>query len=206
VELILKGAVAGITLSFLIGPVFFALIQVGISKGFRAGLAMCSGIWLSDFLIIIVSYLGISYILMFTKWEGFAPFIGTLGGMILIGFGVGSWYNIKKESTKKFEDIKHPSIGVLSAKGFLINSFNPFTILFWLGLMSTIVADQAQSGKNALLFFTPLLSMVIVFDLLKIGLAKKISKWLLPAYVMNFRRAIGILLILFGGIMIWRVW
>jgi len=206
VDLIIKGAIAGITLSFLIGPVFFALIQVGMSKGFRAGLAMCSGIWLSDILIILISYLGLSYILIFTQWDGFAPLMGTIGGLILIGFGIGSWQVNKTQPKENLHAFHMSSISTLSVKGFIINSFNPFTIIFWLGLMSTIVAQQAQSGKNALFFFTPLLIMVIIFDLLKVLLAKKISKWLKPNYISKFRQLIGFLLVIFGSIMIWKVW
>ena len=43
-EIILSGIGMGIVLSFLTGPVFFALIKTSIEKGFYAGVALAAGV------------------------------------------------------------------------------------------------------------------------------------------------------------------
>ncbi len=206
-DLILKGAIAGFTLSFLIGPVFFALIEIGMDKGFRAGLAMCSGIWLSDILIILIAFLGLSYVLALVEWEGFRPWLGSIGGLILITFGILSWFKppVVVKSAEKFQ-LKKLDLINLSIKGFVINTLNPFTVIFWLGLMSTIVASSAKTGPQAIIFFTSLLLVVIIFDLLKVLLAKKISQYLRIEYIGTIKKFIGLTLLVFGFVLIWRVW
>lgn len=206
-DLILKGAIAGFTLSFLIGPVFFALIETGMEKGFRAGLAMCAGIWLSDFLIIIITFLGLSYVLALVEWDGFRPWLGSIGGIILIAFGLASWF--KPPSTEGLKDkfqLNKLNYLNLSIKGFVINSLNPFTVIFWLGIMSTVVANSAKTGAQASMFFTSLLFVVIIFDLLKVLLAKKISQYLRIEYIGTLKKFIGLTLLVFGFVLIWRVW
>lgn len=206
-DLFLKGAIAGLTLSFLIGPVFFAIVQTGVEKGFRAGLALCGGIWLSDLIIILLAYLGLSYILLLVQWEGFAPWVGTVGGLILISFGMGALFNrqVVSEVDETIRISKKKYLG-LSIKGFVFNTLNPFTIVFWLGLMSTVVAESAKSGAQATLFFASLLGVMITFDVLKVVLSKKIKFWLHPPNVIRLRKFIGIALLVFGFILLFRVW
>ena len=58
-EIILNGIVSGVVLAFLIGPVFFAIIQTSIERGFWSGVFVAMGVSLSDILYITVSYLGL---------------------------------------------------------------------------------------------------------------------------------------------------
>jgi len=79
-------------------------------------------------------------------------------------------------------------------------------MVFWLGLMSTVVAQQALKGSDASMFFGSLLVVMITFDLLKIGLSKKIRNWISVSNVEILRKSIGFLLIAFGVILFIRVW
>jgi threonine/homoserine/homoserine lactone efflux protein len=55
---ILAGLPWGIFLSFMIGPVFFILIETSITKGFRAALTFDLGVVLGDIFFIGIAYLG----------------------------------------------------------------------------------------------------------------------------------------------------
>ena len=47
-----SGILLGLTLSILTGPILFTIIQTSIEEGFRAGITVASGIWISDLLFI----------------------------------------------------------------------------------------------------------------------------------------------------------
>ena len=48
----------GFGLAFMVGPVFFTLIETSITKGFRAALTFDLGVVLADTMFITVSYFG----------------------------------------------------------------------------------------------------------------------------------------------------
>ena len=59
-EIVLNGIVSGIVLAFLIGPVFFTIIQTSIERGFWSGVFVAIGVSLSDAFYILVSYFGLT--------------------------------------------------------------------------------------------------------------------------------------------------
>ena len=56
IEDILTGIPLGFFLSFMIGPVFFVLIETSITKGFRAAMSFDFGVVLADIFFIAVAY------------------------------------------------------------------------------------------------------------------------------------------------------
>ncbi|MEJ6695802.1 MAG: hypothetical protein QNK55_00365, partial [Saprospiraceae bacterium] len=58
----LEGVVFGLILTIMLGPIFVALTQTGIDKGARAGITVGVGVWSSDLLVILFSYLFISQV------------------------------------------------------------------------------------------------------------------------------------------------
>ena len=59
-NILIEGIKVGLILCFLIGPIFFALVQTGVEEGLRAGTAVGLGIWISDLIFILGVYRGIS--------------------------------------------------------------------------------------------------------------------------------------------------
>ncbi|MFK8103390.1 MAG: LysE family translocator [Saprospiraceae bacterium] len=202
----------GMVLCFLIGPIFFALIQAGIEQGFRAGVAIGLGVWISDFLYIAAVYWGVSYVMAWVEVDGFKFYLGLIGGVLLIAFGVGTLISrvpdppvLAGSTAKKKEPYRYSSYPTLLLKGFLINTINPFTVFFWLSIMSTVIVKGDLGTSDALLFFLGLFLTIVATDLAKVYLAKVIRHWLKPKYVLWVRRFSGIALIVFGIILIFRV-
>ena len=90
-------------------------------------------------------------------------------------------------------------------KGFLINGINPFALILWLGIVTTYVLGADLNNQNALWFITGILGTIIITDLIKILLAKKIRKLLKPIHIIRIRQVTGIILIVFGVVVIIRV-
>lgn len=195
----------GLALSILAGPILIALIQTSIEQGFRAGIMVGAGIWFSDLLFICATYFGLAWVVELTEWKGLDTALGVVGGLILIAFGVGT-YLTKPPKVEGFEKkaVRHSPYISLWIKGFVINTFNPFTIFFWLGISGLLFTERNLLPSEAKLFYTGLLGTVALTDSLKIALAKAIRRWLKPKYILWLRRIAGIALIIFGLFLLGR--
>lgn len=194
-DVVINGFVFGLVLCVLIGPVFFALIQNSIEKGFRAGFFMAIGIAISDALYILITYLGISQL---TNNRQFNMWLGGLGGVIMLGFGIfymfkpvptESLKQLHQESTKWFQQI---------IKGFFLNGVNPFVLFFWIGIVSKVSVDFAYTTHEAVSFFAVLVVTVFLVDILKAHFAVKLAQIVTPKFIKIMNRVVGVALILFS--------
>jgi threonine/homoserine/homoserine lactone efflux protein len=200
-EYLLKGITYGLMLSILIGPIFFALLQAGIEKGIKTGLAIGVGIWISDFLYITTVYLGLSWISAVTALPNFRFYVGIIGGVILIAFGIGTLLNNK--AVNNTQKIKQSGYLAYAVKGFLINTFNPFTVFFWVAMSSEVLISEPTRAEM-MLFYGGIFGVVVSTDIIKVVLAKQISKYLKMSYILTFRKIVGIILLLGGFILMYR--
>jgi threonine/homoserine/homoserine lactone efflux protein len=198
---LLKGITYGLMLSILIGPIFFALLQAGIEKGFKMGLVVGVGIWISDFIYIITVYSSLNWIQNITDSPNFKFYVGAIGGVILIAFGIGTLLDNKKiDTTKK---IKQSGYFAHVAKGFLLNTVNPFTLFFWIAMSTEILASE-PSTTEATFFFGGIFGVIVLTDIIKVALAKQISKYLKMSYIITFRKIVGVVLLIGGVALIYK--
>ena len=61
IEAVISGIGFGLVLTFLTGPVFFALIKTSIEKGFHAGVALALGVVSSDMVFVGAILFGSQY-------------------------------------------------------------------------------------------------------------------------------------------------
>lgn len=198
-QTLVEGIQTGLILCFLIGPIFFTLIQTGVERGFRAGAAVGLGIWMSDAIFVLIFFSSIQYISQLMEWDGFEFYVGIVGSLILAGFGLAAL--LTKPAFQNPAEVHFrpaSSYFTLWVKGFLINAVNPFTILFWFGLMTTSILKKGLDSQNVLIYFGGTLGTVIITDLIKILLAKRIRRWMQPKHILLLRRISGVALILFG--------
>ncbi|MCB0705275.1 MAG: LysE family transporter [Saprospiraceae bacterium] len=203
-----QGILLGLGLSLLVGPLIVALLEASLTQGFRAGLAVGIGIWVSDALYILVTYFGLSYIQVLTAWNGFEITLGLIGGLVLIGFGLGAILLRPQVNIESINLIpKKKSYLKWGIKGFLINTLNPFTVLFWTGVASGIIAKPGFQPTDALPFYLGLFSMIVLSDSIKIWLAKLIRKKIRSGFTKYLQLSAGIALLCFGVALIIRsVW
>lgn len=194
-DVIFNGILFGLLLCVLIGPVFFALIQNAIEKGFNSGVFMAIGIAISDAFYIVVTYLGISQL---TNNENFNMWLGGIGGTLMLGFGISYIFKpvpakglkrTHQETTKWFQQI---------VKGFVLNGVNPFVLFFWIGIVSKVTLTFEYNTNQAITFFTVLVSTVFLVDLLKSHFAVKLSTIVTPRFMKIMNRVVGVALILFS--------
>jgi len=190
-----KGLLFGLLLSFLLGPVFFALLQTSIEKGFKAGLFMAIGIAISDSLYIFITYTSVSFI---SENDQIKFILGLFGSMIMIAFGL---FTFLKPVPKR--GLRQPHFETNNylrkiVKGFLLNVINPFLLIFWLGVAGMITIEFHYSFDQASLFYVGVVSMVLSMDITKAFLATKIRDLITPRLMKILNRSVGVALILFG--------
>ena len=204
-----QGIVLGLTLSVLAGPMMFLFLQLGVERGFRAGTAAAAGAWTSDIVYMLGSYFGVSYLLKLTQWNGFQLYMGLIGGAILIATGLSIIFSRQTPQGKVVQPSTGPGAGnsylALYLKGFLINTFNPFAAFFWLSVVSAASATGNLTGPAVTGLFSGIIGTIVLTDMLKVFLAKRIKPWLSQHKLFLFRRISGIALIAFGVVLVMRV-
>jgi threonine/homoserine/homoserine lactone efflux protein len=202
-QYIAEGFILGLTLTILLGPIFVALTQTGIQHGIKAGISVGTGIWISDLMVIIASWLFIRQIDSIAHDPAFQSWMGMLGGIILMIFGAVSFMNKHRndEQTKAFSAKSY--FGYFT-KGFAVNFFNPFTFVFWIGVMSTYVLGKNISGWEAILLFGSIMLTIIITDSLKVVLAKMIRSKMKHHHILLFSKVAGIMLLIFGIVLLVR--
>jgi threonine/homoserine/homoserine lactone efflux protein len=200
-----KGIVLGLTVCFLIGPSFFALLQTSIHRGFKSGFFLCLGIVISDFTLIALSYIGALQILDNAKNQ-FT--IGIVGGIILVAFGVYTFTRkifIAKDEVDDDIRVKTPRPITYILKGYFTNIANPFLLIFWIGTMG-LVSSQYEIGTNSvIIFFTGTLVTIFTTDIAKCFVANKLKQYLKPNILHWINYILGVALVLSGIILIIRV-
>ncbi len=202
-----EGIILGLTLAFLIGPAFVALVQTSIHYGQKTGLLFALGIALSDLTLIALSYLGA---VQFIRDSSNQLIIGVVGGIVLIVFGLVTFLKKYKVSTTRGIEVKVSISGggffrhIL--KGFFMNILNPFLLIFWLGVMSFVSARYGVGTKEVVTFFTAAIITVFVTDSVKCIIASRIRRYLNISILTYVNKGVGIALMVFGLVMFARVY
>ncbi|MEO8234844.1 MAG: LysE family transporter [Flavobacterium sp.] len=202
-----NGIPLGIFLSFMIGPVFFVLLEISITKGFRAALMFDLGVILADIFFIGVAYLG-SYRLIQSLKDDPALFI--FGGIIMVTYGLISYFKLRKVHKAENEDeavelIKKDYLN-LFIKGFLLNFINIGVLGFWLLIIITFVPKMHMELSNVIWFFTTVIVTYIATDIGKILLAKQLRSKLTTTNIIKIKKISSILLIVFGAFLLSQGW
>ena len=204
---ILAGLPWGLFLSFMVGPVFFILLETSITKGFRAAIVFDFGVVLGDIFFIGIAYLG-SYRLIQSLKDKPALFI--FGGIIMLAYGIISFIRLKNEEKIDDEEIDRDIIkrnyGSLFIKGFLLNVINIGVLGFWLAVIISVGPKLEMQNSRMITFFTSVIITYLLVDCIKILLAKQLKSKMTPTNIVKIKKAISIVLMVFGVVLITQGW
>lgn len=204
-EVVLAAFVLGVTLSFMVGPVFLLLIEIAMNKGVKSALAFDIGVILADVLFIIA----ILYSSSFMKDMTHMSWIYGAGGLVILGYGL---YNVKTAKRKKIHleekdslpEMKTAGMGVYITKGFFMNFLNVGVLAFWLA--SVVVMRGSVDNDPYLLrvYFIVTVAAYVATDFIKIFSARKLQRHLTDAVLVKIERGVGFVLVAFGILMMIR--
>ena len=197
---VLTPITVGFFTAFIMGPVFWVLLETSITKGFKAAVAFDLGVMFADVCFIGICYLG-SFQLLEDEQNKQGLFV--LGGTILLLYGLFSWINRAKKNKENLDiqESKENYFG-LAAKGFAINILNVGVFIFWGGV--TIVSSPA-SGKSFtsfVLFFSIVLLSYFITDLLKVSVANRFKSLLTGKGIVIVNSIVSLILVISGVVLI----
>ncbi|WP_281541768.1 LysE family translocator [Maribacter aestuarii] len=190
----------GFLLSFMIGPVFFVLLETSAIKGFRAALSFNCGVIIADIIFIIAAYFSSFQLLENLSNQ---PGLYVFGGVILLVYGLTTFFKRDSKAVRK-KSIKITSGDYfgLFVKGFLLNFINIGVLVFWLGIIIIVGPSLENEPNRILVFFTTMLSAYFVTDIFKILLAKQLKKKLTYKRIHLIKKGIGLILVVCGIVLI----
>jgi threonine/homoserine/homoserine lactone efflux protein len=190
----------GFFMAFMIGPVFFMLIQTSILKGARAAIVFDLGVILGDLCFILIAYYGSRSLLEEIKDD---PRLFFIGGLVLIIYGLITYLEKqnKKEALESAKIVKVPiknNYLKLFFKGFFLNFINVGVLAFWLGTV-LVIGPTLKMDQNAIFwYFGTVLVGYFITDLGKIFLAKQLKSKMTQPVIFRIKKIMGIILIVCG--------
>ncbi len=201
-EIVFNGLKLGVVLAFLIGPVFFTIIQTSVERGFRNGVLVSLGVSLSDVMYVAICYFGL---VQFINDPQFRFYLAYAGGGILILFGI---YHLviksRRRMTAPLDVSSEKKTYRYFIKGFIINGMSPMVLIFWIGAISIASLDFGYTqGFEFIIFFSTVLGTVLATDILKAYLADKLRTLITHRLMVIINVVVGIFLMIFGIRLIW---
>lgn len=200
---LLQGIILGLTLSALLGPAMFTLMQTSIHRGVKSGIFLAFGIFLSDICVVYLALLGA---LQLINQKNNYMIAGIIGGSILIGFGIYTFlHKINIDENNKVIAVRVPGPITYILKGYFLNIMNPFVWFFWISAMVGVSSTYVDDKHGIILFFIGTLATVFASDVLKVFISSKIKQHLNTNILVRVNHFVGLLLIAFGLFLIVRV-
>lgn len=194
--IVLNGVKLGIVLALLIGPVFFAIIQTSIEKGFSRGVLVSLGVSVSDLIYVLICCLGF---IRFVGDKGVQEQMAWVGGTILILFGIYYLAIKTRKTAPRVTHIEERKNVRYFLKGFVINAFSPMVPLFWIGTLSVVTIDfRYDETSEIFVFYSAVLLTVLATDIGKAYMADKLRKIITPQRMAVMNAIVGVALIIFG--------
>lgn len=199
------GLQVGFVFSLFIGPVFIALFESALDRGFKGGYSTSLGIWIADFFYAATFYF------VFRHWEihfeedDIITYLALPGSIILLSIGI---FSIIKAAPsylhQPHSSNENPlSLGRCFAKGILINAISPTTVVLWASIVGSMAAMNF-SVNDFFKFFGSFLLVLITLDTIKIFLAHKLGTHLSGFHLIRIKRIVGIALIIFGLVIFFK--
>ena len=191
----------GFFLSFMIGPVFFVLIETSVTKGFRAAVVFDLGVIIAD-----VFFIALAYFSSFQLLENLSnqPGLFVFGGMIITVYGIIIFLKKPKKASQQENEYisdKKNYLGMF-IKGFLINFINIGVLVFWLGFIIITGPTLENNLNRFVVFFSTMIGVYFFTDLVKILLAKQLKKKLTPTRIVKVKKILGFILVICGLVLI----
>ena len=185
----------GLSLAAPIGPINAAQLDKGIKQGFWHAWILGWGAILADAVYMALVYLGVVH---FLEIPFMKTFLWLFGFFVLTYTGIESVINAGKlVANTRTERASHFSSFI---SGFFMSLSNPLTILFWLGIYGSILANTAAKYdiRYILLYSSAIFLGLLCWDFSMAIIASSFRRILTKTLLIIISYLSGISLIGFG--------
>lgn len=168
--------ILGISLAAPIGPVNAAQLNRGIKKGFFHAWIFGFGALLADIFYMMLVYFGVIH---FIDTSFMKTFLWIFGFFVLTYSGIESLLSIREININSdFRGNTSRFSSFLS--GFLMSISNPLTIMFWLGIYGSVLANTVSSSslQQLLLYSAAIIFGILIWDFTMAAVSSSARKFL----------------------------
>ncbi|MBT4232429.1 MAG: LysE family transporter [Flavobacteriaceae bacterium] len=196
----------GIILSFTIGPVFFTILEISVSKGFKAAVFFNIGVVFSEIVFFAIAYASTSSLLESIQEN---PSWKVLGGVLLsfyAGITLLSMYQNKDDVDQYSFNPKSESPNVIKnmIRGFLLNIINFAVLVFWILVVANYGPGFQDTDYKMVMFFLAIVGTYFSIDLGKIYLAQQLKNYLTKEIIVKIKLAVNVIILLIGLVLIFK--
>lgn len=186
----------GISLAAPVGPVNAAQLDTGIKNGFFHAFIFGFGALSADILYMIMVYFGVG---QFIDSPYIKIFLWTFGCFVLTYTGIENLLTLNKIKINMSSG-KRIRLRQALLSGFLISLLNPLTILFWLGIYGSILAQTSVSLQDdqLIIFSLAIIVGVILWDTIIAFLSSGARKYLSTRFLIIISLLSSLSMIAFG--------
>jgi threonine/homoserine/homoserine lactone efflux protein len=196
----------GIILAFTIGPVFFTILEISVSKGFRAAVFFNIGVVFSEIVFFAIAYASTSSLLESIQEN---PSWKILGGVLLSFYAgitlLGIYQNKTEEGLYSFDTgSESPNLIKNMVRGFLLNIINFAVLVFWILIVANYGPGFQDTEYKMFLFFLTIVGTYFSIDLGKIYLAQQLKSSLTRAVITKIKIVVNSVILIIGIVLIFK--
>jgi len=191
IESLFYGILTGVALCLTFGTVFFSLVQNSVDNGYRTGIKIAFGVFISDVIFVFFAIFGTS---LLPDIHNFQKWMAGAGVLFLLILGLSNL--IKGQPKIAYPTSKLGNLVYYFTTGFLLNALNPVNFISWVTIASYIRSTLHYGYNQVLLFFTASVIAVFFVECAIAVFAHKLKRIFTPKVVTIFNKVTGIVFIL----------
>ena len=196
----------GIILAFTIGPVFFTILEISVSKGFKAAVFFNIGVVFSEIVFFAIAYASTSSLLESIQEN---PSWKILGGVLLSFYAgitlLGIYQNKTEEGLYSIDPgYESPNLIKNMVRGFLLNIINFAVLVFWILIVANYGPGFQDTEYKMFLFFLTIVGTYFSIDLGKIYLAQQLKSSLTRAVITKIKIVVNSVILIIGIVLIFK--
>ncbi|MCE7038934.1 LysE family translocator [Dyadobacter sp. CY312] len=193
-EALLYGTLTGIGLCLTFGTVFFSLVQNSVDNGFRTGVKIAFGVFISDVIFVFFAIFGTTFL---PDVSNFQKWIAAAGIVFLLILGVNNFVNGQPKIA--YPKTRFGNLLYYFTTGFLLNALNPVNFITWVTIATYIRSNLHFHMGQVVTFFGASVIAVFVIECAIAFYANKLKRLFTPKVVLIFNRVTGAVFILIAG-------
>jgi L-lysine exporter family protein LysE/ArgO len=178
VSLWLSSFLLGLSLAAPVGPITAAQLDKGMRYGFMHAWVFGLGSFVADVLYMMLIFFGVVH---FLEAPIVKTFLWCFGFFVLLYTGIEILWNARATnlSTRSRHD---KTLWSSSFSGFLMSLSNPLTLLFWIGIYGSVLAQTAdQYGTSQMLMSSlAMFGGILMWDILMAFMGSSARRFLTP--------------------------